>query len=91
MNEAGGGVARRPLALVEDDFHPHASLVSRQKSLCNRSGGEGVCLDKDFGLCIVDLVSDRLGASSVWAEEDFDGDVGQDEIGGVAGGDCRQD
>jgi len=91
--EIGRGVIRRPLAPVENRFYSHASLVSLEQCLRDGCRGKGVRLDENLGLGVVDLVNDRLGASSVGAEEDLCGDVVQDEIGGVAGAadGCQED
>ena len=77
----------RPLALVQDRFHLHPSLVCVKERLCYGRRGEGVCLDEDLRGSAADFFDDDAGAVSAGREangldiglEGEDGTLYQDE------------
>lgn len=64
------------MALIQDDLYLYASLVSIQQGFGNRSGGEGVGLNKNGALGFVQLPDNGIGAASVWGEVDLPGTGG---------------
>jgi len=65
-DEVCRGVFLPALAPVQDRFDPDPPLAGIHEGLCDRPGGEGICLKQDLTGGGIDLSDDGLGGLPPW-------------------------
>lgn len=84
--EGGGGVFLGPLAFIHNGLNLYPPFMGSKEGLGYRLGSERIGLDQDFHLGSVDLPDNSLSATSMGAEIDLGGDVGQGQVEGIGQG-----
>ena len=71
----GRSILFSSLAFVHNNLNIYSPFVGGEHSFSYREGSEGIGLDQDFGLGLVDLRDNGFGSSPVGAEIDLGGGV----------------